>query len=240
MKKTLLALSLFATTAFAEPVIGVGEHAFGPNTPEALACTIAEERAKEAAILKKVGEIVEIVEYQSCDDQHCEHTKDFVNNVTGIIKSIISSKIETIMQEGMETCVVTIKAEVEPVKNEIAFLIYNKDYIFKEDEEITFTGMVSHSGKVIIMNQDRGIYTKVYETKVEHPGYEFQMPDDGYKIVAKLPEDSNISNERLMFIFLGLDISVKDEYNHNELQRLLESVPVYKKRVIYQLTQIVR
>ena len=112
--------------------------------------------------------------------------------------------------------------------------------MFKDNEEITFTGIASHSGKVVLMSQDRGIYTKVYETKVEHPGYEFQIPDDGYKIVAKLPEDSDVSNERLMFIFLGVDISVKNEYNHNELQRLLESVPVYKKRVIYHLTQIVR
>ena len=240
MKKTLLALSLFATTAFAEPSVGVGQYNFGPNTPESLACSIAEEKAKEAAILNKVGEVIELMEYQTCDSEHCDHKRDFVNNITGVIRSIIDSKIETIVREGMRSCIVTIKADVYPMKNDISFYIHNDDFKFKHDEEIVFTGVSSHVGRVILFNQDRGTYTKVYETVVEHPGYEFRIPDDNQKLMAKVPEDSQISQERLLFLFLALDISVKDEYNHNELQRLLESVPVLKRRTIYQLTQIVR
>ena len=126
------------------------------------------------------------------------------------------------------------------MKNDISFYIHNENFNFKHDEEIVFRGVSSHVGRVILFNQDRGTYTKIYETMVEHPGYEFQIPDDNHKIVAKVPEDSHISQERLLFLFLGVDISVKDEYNHKELQRLLESVPVLKRRTIYQLTQIVR
>jgi len=240
MKKTLLALSLFATTAFAEPTEGMGRYSFGPNTPESLACSIAEEKAKEAAILNKVGEIVDLMEYQTCDSEYCDHKRDFVNNITGIIRSIIDSKVETIIEEGKRTCIVTIKADVHPMKNDISFYIHNENFNFKHDEEIVFRGVSSHVGRVILFNQDRGTYTKIYETTVEHPGYEFQIPDDNHKIVAKVPEDSHISQERLLFLFLGVDISVKDEYNHKELQRLLESVPVLKRRTIYQLTQIVR
>ena len=240
MKKTLLALSLFATTAFAEPSVGVGQYNFGPNTPESLACSIAEEKAKEAAILNKVGEVIELMEYQTCDSEHCDHKRDFVNNITGMIRGIIDSKIETIMREGMRTCIVTIKADVHPMKNDISFYIHNDNFRFKHDEEIVFTGVSSHPGRVILFNQDRGTYTKVYETYVEHPGYEFRIPDDNHTLMAKVPEDRNISQERLLFLFLGVDISVKDEYNHKELQRLLESVPVLKRRTIYQLTQIVR
>jgi len=240
MKKTLLALSLFATTAFAEPTVGVGEYNFGPNTPESLACSIAEEKAKEAAILNKVGEVIELMEYQTCNSTNCDHKRDFLNNITGVIRSIIDSKIDTIMREGMRTCIVTIKADVHPVKNDISFYIHNDNFKFKHDEEIIFTGVSSHVGKVILFNQEHGKYMKVYETIVEHPGYEFKIPDDNHRIMAKLPDHKQISQERLLFLFLEVDISVKEVYNHKEFQKLLESVPVLKRRTIYQLTQIVR
>ena len=239
MKKTLLALSLFASTVFAEPVVGVGEYNYGPNTSETLACTIAEEKAKEAAILKKVGEIVEIIEYQTCDGPLCDQRRDFVNNITGLIKSIISTEIETIKREGMTSCIVTITAEVEPMENDIAFNIYG-DSLFKANQEINFTGVSSHTGKVYVFSQDGDLYKRIYETQIEHPGYEFKIPDDGTRMIAKLPADRIVSNERLLFLFLGVDISVKEVYNHGELSKFLESVPVLKRRVIYQLAQIVR
>jgi len=239
MKKTLLALSLFASTVFAEPVIGIGEYNYGPNTPETLACTLAEEKAKGAAILNKVGEIVEIIEYQTCDGPNCDMTKDFVNNVTGVIKSIISTKIETIKREGMTSCIVTINADVEAVENDISFYIYG-DNFFKAEQEINFIGISNQYGKVYVFNQEGHVYRKIYETKIEHPGYEFKIPDDGSKMVAKLPDNRDISNERLLFLFLGVDISVKEVYNHDELSRFLESVPVLKRRAVYQLAQIVR
>ena len=46
MKKTLLALSLFATTAFAEPTEGMGRYSFGPNTPESLGARLRKKKLR--------------------------------------------------------------------------------------------------------------------------------------------------------------------------------------------------
>ena len=93
MKKTLLALSLFATTAFAEPTEVYGSTRISDLIHQkALACTIAEEKAKEAAILKKVGEIVEIMlNINLVMTEYCDHiAKDFREQCYSvIIRSII-------------------------------------------------------------------------------------------------------------------------------------------------------
>ena len=56
MKKILLA-SLITTNTFA--ITGIGEYRYGPDTTENFACEMAEERAKEDAILKYSGELIE-------------------------------------------------------------------------------------------------------------------------------------------------------------------------------------
>ena len=55
-----------------------------------------------------------------------------------------------------------------------------------------------------------------------------------------LPEGEDLSKERLMFLFLEVDIPVKQVYTHNEIQKFVENVPVLQRRVVYHSTQIVR
>jgi hypothetical protein len=51
---TLLTISGVSS---AKEVIGIGEYRYGPDTPQNLACELAEERAKENALSKFVYEI---------------------------------------------------------------------------------------------------------------------------------------------------------------------------------------
>ena len=127
MKLASLALAMsIATSAFAldypmaksdNSIEGQGTYHFGPETSENLACSLAEERAKEAAILKKVGEIVELMEIQTCRNEDCETSREFANTLTGAIRKIISRKIEKIIEQGQSSCIVTIQAEVDEVRN---------------------------------------------------------------------------------------------------------------------------
>ena len=148
MKLTSLALAMsIATSAFAldypmaksdNSIEGQGTYHFGPETSENLACSLAEERAKEAAILKKVGEIVELMEIQTCRNEDCETSREFANTLTGAIRKIISRKIEKIIEQGQSSCIVTIQAEVDEVRNQTVFYIQNESFQFKNNENIIY------------------------------------------------------------------------------------------------------
>ena len=144
MKLASLALAMsIATSAFAldypmaksdNSIEGQGTYHFGPETSENLACSLAEERAKEAAILKKVGEIVELMEIQTCRNEDCETSREFANTLTGAIRKIISRKIEKIIEQGQSSCIVTIQAEVDEVRNQTVFYIQNESFQFKNND----------------------------------------------------------------------------------------------------------
>ena len=55
----LIAITLLTISGVssAKEVIGIGEYRYGPDTPQNLACELAEERAKENALSKFVYEI---------------------------------------------------------------------------------------------------------------------------------------------------------------------------------------
>ena len=217
-----------------------GTYYFGPETSENLACSLAEERAKEAAILKKVGEIVELMEVQTCRNEDCETSREFANTLTGAIRKIISRKIEKIIEQGKSSCIVTIQAEVDEVRNQTVFYIQNESFQFKNNENIQFVGVANRKGKLIVFHQSDTVYTKFYETTVNKVGSQFKIPNNGKKIIAKLPDGKDLSKERLMFLFLEVDIPVKQVYTHNEIQKFVENVPVLQRRVVYHSTQIVR
>ena len=56
---TYTALTLFSLNVGA--VTGIGEYRFGPDTAENLACEVAEDRAKQDALIKFNGQLVEAV-----------------------------------------------------------------------------------------------------------------------------------------------------------------------------------
>ena len=158
MRLVSFALSMAITTsAFAldrnypmaksdNSIEGQGTYHFGPETSENLACSLAEERAKEAAILKKVGEIVELMEVQTCRNEDCETSREFANTLTGAIRKIISRKIEKIIEQGKSSCIVTIQAEVDEVRNQTVFYIQNESFQFKNNENIQFVGVANRKG----------------------------------------------------------------------------------------------
>ena len=67
LKKSLLCL-LIATSVNAKEVSGTGEFRFGPETAQNVACSLAEQKAKENAIANFVGEYIEHQTNQICKD----------------------------------------------------------------------------------------------------------------------------------------------------------------------------
>ena len=91
MKKTLLCLLMIPLFANAKETLGVGEYRYGPDTTKNFACQAAEEKAKEHAITRYVGEQIESIAYETCQNESCDMQKNTFNEVKGEIKTIIST-----------------------------------------------------------------------------------------------------------------------------------------------------
>ncbi len=111
MKNILLILLLVPLIANAR-TIGIGEHRYGPDTPENFACQIAEENAKQHAINRFLGEKVDSMTLESCKNEECILQRDTINESRGIIKNIIDKKIQKIENTGYQSCIVTLVADV--------------------------------------------------------------------------------------------------------------------------------
>lgn len=237
MKKFLLS-SLFVTNAFA--VTGIGEYRYGPDTAENLACELAEERAKEDAIIKYVGQSVEAQIKEECMREKCVFHRDTFSELNGYIKSLTKKEIEKQLFPGYSACVVTIEAEVAGINNTIIFQVDGK-FDVRHEEEMTFKLVSNRAGKVGMFNYHGNKYYKIQEAKFASQRTEIVLPyDKTKKLVAMVPDGQKQSKELVTFLFSEKDIVFKNEYSTLEMKNLIASIPPMNRKVVNRYVNIVK
>lgn len=237
MKKLLLS-SLIVTNALA--VTGTGEYRYGPDITENMACELAEERAKEDAIIKYVGESIEAQIKEVCKDEKCVFHRDTFSDFNGYIKNISNKKTQKEISFGYSSCVVTVEAEVIGFKNSITFNVEGK-FNVRHEEELTFKIVANKIGKVGMFNYHGNKYYKVQEAKFASQRTEIVLPyDKTKKLVALVPEGQMQSKELVTFLFSEKDIMFKNEYSSLEMKNLIASIPPINRKVINRYIIIVR
>ena len=237
MKKFLLS-SLIVTNAFA--VTGIGEYRYGPDTAENLACELAEERAKEDAIIKYVGQSVEAQIKEECMREKCVFHRDTFSELNGYIKSLTKKEIEKQLFPGYSACVVTIEAEVAGINNTIIFQVDGK-FDVRHEEEMTFKLVSNRPGKIGMFNYYGNKYYKIQEAKFASQRTEIVLPyDKTKKLVALLPQGQTQSKELVTFLFSEKDIVFKNEYSSLEMKNLIASIPPMNRKVINRYVNIVK
>jgi len=237
VKKFLLS-SLIVTNAFA--VTGIGEYRYGPDTAENLACELAEERAKEDAIIKYVGQSVEAQIKEECMREKCVFHRDTFSELNGYIKSLTKKEIEKQLFPGYSACVVTIEAEVAGINNTIIFQVDGK-FDVKHEEEMTFKLVSNRAGKVGMFNYHGNKYYKVQEAKFASQRTEIMLPyDKTKKLVAMVPDGQKQSKELVTFLFSEKDIVFKNEYSTLEMKNLIASIPPMNRKVVNRYVNIVK
>lgn len=237
MKKLLLS-SLIVTNALA--VTGTGEYRYGPDITENMACELAEERAKEDAIIKYVGESIEAQIKEVCKDEKCVFHRDTFSDFNGYIKNISNKRIQKELALGYSSCVVTVEAEVIGFKNSIIFTVEGK-FNVRHEEEMTFKIVANKTGKVGMFNYHGNKYYKVQEAKFASQRTEIMLPyDKTKKLVALVPEGQMQSKELVTFLFSEKDIVFKNEYSSLEMKNLIASIPPINRKVINRYVIIVR
>jgi hypothetical protein len=240
MKRALLSLALLPILAQAKISVGVGEYRYGPDTPQNIACKMAEEVAKENAITKFLGEDVEFSIFEKCKDEDCEFQKDSLNQVRGYVKQIIHKEVKTVAFQGYTSCIVTIRAEVDSPKNEIKLALDNDFYQFKENQEVSFHGVVNRTGNLVVFNYVNKTFNKIYQETIATNNKEFVLPSPKNRIVARLPVNLNQSKEVLMFLFTENDYDFRNNYTEAEMNYFIKSIPSHQRQIVNRYVYIMR
>jgi hypothetical protein len=231
---------LISSSVFARPVIGIGEYNYGPETSENIACQLAEDRAKEQAILKYMGEIIQSTIVEDCKNENCDYEKQTSNEIRGLIKNIIDRRIQNIIREGHKKCIVTIKANVDKIVNNIKFYVLNKQDTFEDGQEVDFEIVSNKNGKIFVFNYYNGEYVKVFEEVFNSPNRKQILPSN-QKVIATLPENKRQSSEMLMFLFVEEPLTnLYERYTMKEMNEVMSSLPFDKHKVVNYRINIMR
>lgn len=220
--------------------IGIGDYRYGPDTTQNFACKMAEDRAKEHAISRFLGESIDTVSFETCRNGECIFQKDTINETKGIVKNIVDKKVEIIEKPGYLNCIVTIQANVVKITNNIRFVIFDDNLTFKENQEVKFTGISNREGKLVLFNFYNGNYYRIYEHNIASKNEKFMLPSSNNKLVAKLPTGETQSKELITFVFFESEVKVKDSYTQKDLREFLSSVPYESYRVVNRHVHITR
>jgi hypothetical protein len=242
MKKFLLCLALVPGFSEAKLVLGQAEYRYGPDTAQNMACQYAEERAKENAIARFVGEEIEVLAYQSCQNENCEMQKDTYNEVRGTIQDILSLHKEVSEKPGFMSCMVTVKANVVKVETGIHISLRENFFHLKHNDIVKFQGTVNQTGYLTVFNLYNGTYTKLRSTIWVDNNKEFVLPSeqDTTKLTAVVPEGKQQSKEMVMFLFTTTAQELKSSYTVNEMRNLLSSMPYQHRKVVNRYVNIVK
>jgi len=237
MKKLLL-VSLISTNAFA--ISGVGEYRYGPDTTENFACEMAEERARENAIVQYVGQLVEAQIKETCKRDECVFQRDTFSEFNGYIKGIRNKKVSKQVFEGYSACIVTVEADVSKLNNTIRFEVSGR-FDVRHEDGVQYTVVSNKTGKVAIFNYRGNRYQKILEATIAAKNRQVVLPYDNTKrFVARVPEGKNESKELLMFIFTESDVEYKNDYSSFEIKNLIASIPPTDRKVVNRYVNIVR
>lgn len=226
----------------AKQTLGIGEFRYGPDMAESVACQLAEDRAKEEAIKRFVGEKFESATMERCEEAGCDFEKNTYEEVNGFIKEIISRKQQNIKQLGYSSCVVSVVADVEKQDNPVYLYLDKSLFSYRENDEVKFRGVVNRKGVFAIYNLYEGMYRRVYVMNIATPNKEFMIPSkqDTGKILATLPKDQSQSKEMLMFLFSEKWVDFKETYSPMEMNSLIYSLPSQQRKVVNRYVNIVR
>ena len=238
MRLLPITLAFMLSNAFA--VQGVGEYFYGPDTSENIACQVAEDFARTDAIRNFLGEDFESSTNEQCFNTECFLAQETSSSIIGTIKKVNKKEVTKSTADGKMICTVTLDADVEKLENNIYFNVWTQQPTFRHGDEVNFYAMTNKAGFITVFNYYDKKFNKILTKKVTDFKDEFPILGKNQVMVAQVPKDKKVSNERLVFIFTELDTETKSVYTDYEMQKFLKTLPITKRRVIYKVAQIVR
>lgn len=238
LKKSLLCL-LVATSVNAKEVSGTGEFRFGPETSQNIACSLAEQKAKENAIANFVGEYIEHQTNQICRDEQCTEFRTLFSETSGSVKNVIDKNVLVAPERGYSVCIVDLKAQIEKITNTIRFTLEGRTQ-FKHGDRFTLTAVSNRAGTYTLFSVTNDSYQKVYSGKVFESEKQFQIPNPTKKLETFLPVGMSNQVEKIVLFFTTNDLTANGHYSRMEFNQMVNSIPFDERRVMLYPINIVR
>lgn len=260
-----LMLSIIAAfPAYAEMVPGKGEYLYGPETSEADACRMAEERAKTSALSRVFGEQVSLEQQMSCreitgtnSDYSCELNSLTWSLVEGDIKATTAYSKVVESRTDEKSCTVTLTADVviPDKKPDLNFQVNAtiNEKIYRVGDILTMEFEPTAPMHIVVFNwvphQDRNLVTQIFPNPSEPQGYitkktsipsSNRLSDYAFIMLDSLPKDRNFVDKYLIIIATKKPVKWLSKYQLSELKARLREIPVDERRVIKQGYQLIR
>ena len=231
-----LILLLLALPAHALEIgYGMGESSFSTDREQLSACTIAENKAHQDALIKFSSQQFSVQNQMVCHDtrQHayCDYMREVDSSASGTVRGVI----DRVQHVRNNTCFVEVKVQIEPAQQLLASVESNR--IYAPGDQIDIKIDVGQPLYLYIFSlHDHGVdmlFPNKYDTNSLIDD-RFVCPGEEVEMTAML-NGKNESKETLLFLFTKnrQDLAV-DHVTKDTLKEVFASIPVSSKKVIQQ------
>jgi hypothetical protein len=228
-----MAFALITNTA-STAATGTGQWYYGPDTSENVACARAEQLAKADAVRNVIGEAIFIDEFSNCAEVKGEPKCRYESSIFSVTDSYIRKSTITERTIGTSfnrnVCTVEVNVKVTNDKPKIDANV-NGRFFYKEGETMSWDLKTSDPTKVYIYHIEGNKATMMWPTYVgtnNAVANELTVPTPGYKFKARAGRLS----ESLVFVFTNEKINLMRNYELDDLNSKLLSIPIAERRIV--------
>lgn len=231
---SLASLLFSALTHSTIAATGTGEWHFGPDVSENYACQKAETLARIDAIRSVVGENIFVDEFQQCkemnDERKCVSDMAVFSMTDSYVKKITARKREVRPSYNGKVCTVDLDVKVTTDRPKIDAFVDGR-FMYKSGESMQFKMATNEPTKVFIFHIEGKKATMMWPTFVgtnNKVANELTVPTQGYKMIARASK----FDESIVFVFSNDDLNFMRDYDVNDLNAKLLSIPITNRRII--------
>lgn len=213
---------------------GTGEWHFGPDVSENFACQKADTLARIDAIRSVVGENIFVDEFYQCrevnDERKCASDTAMFSMTDSYVKKITSRKREVRDTHFGKVCTVDLDVKVTKDRPNIDAFVDGR-FMYKSGESMQFKMATNEPTKVYMFHVEGKKATMMWPTFVgtnNKVANELTVPTQGYKMIARASK----FDESIIFVFSNAELNFMRDYDVNDLNAKLLSIPVTDRRII--------
>lgn len=213
---------------------GTGEWRFGPDVSENYACQKAETLARLDAIRSVVGENIYADEFNQCkeikDEVKCATDRAVFSMTDSYVKKISQRSREVREFMGQKICVVALTADVTKEKPTIDAYVDGR-FMYKSGESMQFKMATNEPTKVYMFHIEGKKATMMWPTYVgtnNRVANELTVPTQGYRMIARASK----FDESIVFVFSNAELNFMRDYNVDDLNAKLLSIPIKDRRIV--------
>jgi hypothetical protein len=215
---------------------GTGTWYYGPDVSENYACQRAESLAKMDAIRSVLGENIFVDEFSQCAEVkgkvECRIESSAFSITDSYVRKVkvLSRELQT--HKGRNSCTVEVDVQVTNDRPKIDAYV-DARFFYKAGEQMKFHLKTNEPTYVYVFHTEGNKSTLIWPAFAGTNHYvanELTVPTSGYRFTARAGK--NKFDESLVFVFTNDEMKFMRDYELNDLNNKLLSIPITNRRII--------